>query len=120
MRDMLRTLLEIAGHEVLEAADGLEGLRLAVGMKPQVALVDLGLPGLDGLELASRIRASPDGKSVILVAVTGYGQASDRRKTLEAGFDLHLTKPIDVERLHEVLALSARRDAKPTIIEHDV
>ncbi len=117
VRDMLRTMLELAGHEVREAENGLEALQLALRIKPQVALIDLGLPGLDGLELASRIRATDYGQGVVLVAVTGYGQPSDRKKTLEAGFDLHLTKPIDHDRLYEVLALAARRCGQRPALE---
>jgi CheY-like chemotaxis protein len=80
-REMLRTLLDLAGHETYEAADGPEGLRLATELKPQVALVDLGLPGFDGLELAGRIRAIPGGDAMELVALTGYGQMQDRQRT---------------------------------------
>ncbi len=108
-REMLRTVLQVGGHEVHEAADGFDALQVAGRVKPQLALIDLGLPGLDGLEVASRLRAMGDGDQVVLVAVTGYGQMSDRQRTLQAGFDLHVTKPVDVERLNEVLALAARR-----------
>ena len=86
-REMLRTLLDMAGHETHEAADGLEGLRLATELKPQVALIDLGLPGLDGLELAGRIRAIPGAGTMQLVALTVYGQMQDRQRTRAAGFD---------------------------------
>jgi CheY-like chemotaxis protein len=108
-REMLRTLLDLAGHETHEAADGLQGLRLAMELKPQVALVDLGLPGLDGLELAGRIRATPGGDAIVLVALTGYGQQQDRQRTRAAGFDHHVVKPVDADTLGKVLALAARR-----------
>ncbi len=113
-REMLRTLLDLAGHETHEAADGLEGLRLATELKPQVALIDLGLPGLDGLELASRIRAMPGTATMELVALTGYGQMQDRQRTRAAGFDQHVVKPVDPETLEKVLAAAAQRAAPTT------
>jgi CheY-like chemotaxis protein len=110
-REMLRTLLDLAGHETYEAADGPEGLRLATELKPQVALVDLGLPGFDGLELAGRIRAIPGGDTIELVALTGYGQMQDRQRTRAAGFDQHVVKPVDPDTLEKVLAVAAQRSA---------
>lgn len=110
VRAMLRTVLELGGHDVHEARTGLEGFDLAMRVVPHLALVDLGLPELDGLELAARIRALPDGERLVLVALTGYGQPKDRQKTLEAGFDVHLVKPVEPERLNEVLSLAARRE----------
>jgi signal transduction histidine kinase/ActR/RegA family two-component response regulator len=114
-REMLRALLDLAGHEIYEAAEGLEGLRLAGQVKPHVVLIDLGLPGLDGLEVASRIRSMPEGEGMLLVAVTGYSQTLDRQKTREAGFDLHVVKPVDLETLANVIALAAQRTA-PRIV----
>ncbi len=108
-REMLRYVLERAGHEVHDAADGATGLERALSLRPDVAVVDVGLPGLDGYELARRIRAS--GRSdMCLIAVTGYGQSEARQRGLEAGFDAYLTKPIAPDRLTEVIAMgSARR-----------
>jgi len=111
-REMLRTLLDLAGHETHAAPDGLEGLRLAAELKPQVALVDLGLPGLDGLQLAPRIRALPGGDAIELVALTGYGQTQDRQRTRAAGFDQHVVKPVDTDTLGKVLALAAQRSLR--------
>jgi signal transduction histidine kinase len=93
-REMLKTILQLYGHEVLEATDGAAGLRLAIETHPEVALIDLGLPIMDGLELARQIRRQPlqPGR---LIAVTGYGQPEDRRRSLEAGFDDHIVKPVD-------------------------
>jgi signal transduction histidine kinase len=108
-REMLRTLLELAGHEVHEAGDGLEGLRLAREILPQIALIDLGLPRLDGLEMASRLRAAPEGQHMVLVALTGYGQPRDRQETHDAGFDFHLVKPVGSDMLGDMLALVAAR-----------
>jgi CheY-like chemotaxis protein len=113
-RDMLRTVLRLAGHEVHEAADGVTALRMATELRPHVALIDLGLPGLDGLEVGARLRASADGERPLLVAVTGYGQQADRERTRRAGFDLHLTKPVDPERLTEAVSQAARRSCART------
>jgi two-component system, sensor histidine kinase len=108
-REALRALLELDGYEVHAAADGTEGLDLARTKAPEVALVDIGLPGFDGYEVARRIRTTAWGKSMLLVALTGYGQADDRRRALEAGCDLHVTKPVSPERLDEILASAGAR-----------
>jgi CheY-like chemotaxis protein/anti-sigma regulatory factor (Ser/Thr protein kinase) len=103
-REMLRILLERAGHEVGEASDGASGVAAIVSTRPDVALVDLGLPGLDGFEVARRVRASDAGGSVRLVALTGYGLPADQRRSREAGFDAHLVKPVDPEKLVRLIA----------------
>jgi len=103
-RAMLRHLLEAAGHEVHEASDGREGLAMALSLRPDVALVDLGLPGLDGYEIARQLRAADDRRTILLVAVTGYGSPEDRERSLLAGFDVHLVKPVDPDMLAGVLA----------------
>jgi signal transduction histidine kinase len=103
-RATLRELLETAGHTVHEAVNGPLGLEAALRLRPEVAFVDLGLPGLDGLELARRIRASSEGRGMRLVALTGYGSAQDRVHSRDAGFDVHLVKPVDRETLERVLA----------------
>jgi PAS domain S-box-containing protein len=113
-RDMLRHLLTGTGHEVHEAADGLAGLYQALALRPDAAVIDIGLPGLDGYEVARRIRAGGDA-GVLLVAVTGYGQSGDRQRSTEAGFDAHLTKPVDpvaLEALLVNLPLDPRRTAR--------
>jgi signal transduction histidine kinase/ActR/RegA family two-component response regulator len=97
-REMLRHLLNLAGHEVHEAADGPTGLEAALRLRPDVALVDVGLPGFDGYQLARRVRGSP-GPFIYLVALTGYGQPDDRRHAMEAGFDAHLVKPVNPDAL---------------------
>jgi CheY-like chemotaxis protein len=107
-RRTLRQLLEQDGHRVDEDGDGLSGLARAEATRPDIILVDIGLPGMDGYELARRIRAQR-GAEPILVAVTGYGQADDQRRSREAGFDAHLTKPVTPDHLAEVLARLARR-----------
>jgi len=83
---MLRHLLETAGHEVHEAADGRQGLQMALALRPDVALIDLGLPGLDGYEIARQLRAADHTRRILLVAVTGYGAPEDRERSLLAGF----------------------------------
>jgi signal transduction histidine kinase/ActR/RegA family two-component response regulator len=98
-REMLRMLLALAGHEVHEAADGPAGLVVARTVAPDVALIDVGLPALDGYEVARRLRAAEEGKAMRLIAITGYGQADDRERARQAGFDAHLTKPVSPERL---------------------
>jgi CheY-like chemotaxis protein len=110
-RETLKALLEILGHRVETARDGLSGLEMALAIVPDVALVDVGLPLMDGLELARRARASL-GDRVMLVALTGYGSAEDRARALAAGFHDHVTKPVDVAVLQSVLArASATRSA---------
>jgi len=101
-RDMLRHLLEQTGHEVHEAADGLSGLERAFALRPDAAVIDIGLPELDGYEVARRLRAAGHA-DVLLVAVTGYGQSGDRQRSAEAGFDAHLTKPVDPLALEALL-----------------
>jgi len=101
-REMLKLLLEHEGHEVYAAADGTEAVRAASRLHPDLALIDLGLPILDGYEVARFIRRQ-DHQPQRLVALTGYGQVEDRQRALEAGFDEHLVKPIDPDRLAELL-----------------
>jgi CheY-like chemotaxis protein len=102
-REMLRLMLTLAGHDVHESGDGLTAVALAATLAPDVALVDVGLPGIDGYEVARRLRAGHGGERMLLVATTGYGQAEDRERALDAGFDAHLTKPVSPERLAEVI-----------------
>ena len=103
LREALKQCLELLGHEVVVATDGLEGVERLLAMKPDVALVDVGLPGIDGYELARRVRATPGGHVFRLVAVTGYGGPEAKSMAEQAGFDLHLTKPIDINRLSELV-----------------
>jgi CheY-like chemotaxis protein/two-component sensor histidine kinase len=107
-RESLRVLLEISGHRVKAAADGREGLEMALRERPDVMLVDVGLPELDGYEVARRIRAAGGWAArPLLIAVTGYGQPSDHDAALAAGFDAHMPKPLDIDLLNEVLSKSA-------------
>ncbi len=110
-RESLRLLLETDGHQVEDALDGLSGMEKVLTLKPDIAFVDVGLPGLDGYAVARAVRAAPGGEAVYLVALTGYGRPEDRRRAMEAGFDLHLVKPVDEASLLAALthAAAARR-----------
>jgi signal transduction histidine kinase/CheY-like chemotaxis protein len=101
-RELLTAMLRRAGHRVSDAADGLRGVDAALHGKPEVMFVDLGLPGLDGYGVARRVRRAL-GSRVLLVALTGYGQPEDRARSLDAGFDVHLTKPVDFAQLSRLL-----------------
>ena len=102
-REMLKALLEASGHQVRIASDGPGGVEAARLHRPDLALIDIGLPGFDGYEVARRIRRHL-GPGVRLIAVTGYGQAEDQRLTAAAGFDLHLVKPVSPEQLDQAIA----------------
>jgi len=102
--ETLATVLELSGHEVFSAPNGSLALESAERHLPEVALLDIGMPLLDGYEVARRIRAQAWGKRITLVALTGWGQDSDRRRSQEAGFDSHLVKPLDLEKLTQLLA----------------
>jgi CheY-like chemotaxis protein len=103
-RETLKLLLELCGYQVEEAADGREGVEKGLAWRPEVAVLDIGLPGLDGYEVARRLKAALGGR-VVLIALTGYGSPEDRQRAFEAGFAHHLTKPADVEELLRLLAL---------------
>ena len=98
-REMMAMMLGCYGYPVQHAADGFQGLAKASADKPDIALVDIGLPGIDGYEVARRMRANPDTHHIKLIALTGYGLADDQRRVMDAGFDMHLVKPVDVEQL---------------------
>jgi signal transduction histidine kinase/integral membrane sensor domain MASE1/ActR/RegA family two-component response regulator len=102
--ESLAHLLRRRGHETHIARDGSQGLAITRSLRPDVVLLDIGLPGLDGYEVARRLRAQADREGTLLVAVSGYGQEADRRRASEAGFDLHLVKPVRIEELGRILA----------------
>jgi signal transduction histidine kinase len=104
VRELLKECIEQLGHEVSVARDGLEGVALIESARPELALIDVGLPGIDGYEVARRVRAECIGGAVRLVALTGYGGADVKQAARDAGFDEHVTKPIEIDRLREVLA----------------
>jgi signal transduction histidine kinase/ActR/RegA family two-component response regulator len=99
----MRDFLELSGHEVETATSGTDGVQAARVFHPEVVLCDLGLPGMNGFEVAAELRRDPSTRSAKLIAVTGYGRDEDRRRSKEAGFDLHLTKPVDPAQLKAVL-----------------
>ena len=103
-RRMLAALLAASGYRVLEADNGIDGLALAREARPEVAILDIGLPGLDGYELAARLRADAATRPMRLIGLTGYGQAGDRDRALGAGFDVHLVKPVKFDELARKLA----------------
>jgi signal transduction histidine kinase/CheY-like chemotaxis protein len=113
--EMLALMLKLHGHHVRTAHDGMDALRVAPAFVPHVIFLDLGMPNLNGYETANRIRSQPWGRDMALVALTGWGQPQDRKRTVEAGFDAHLVKPVDqntlLKTLHEVVASRGQAQA---------
>ena len=103
LRIAFQEYLAALGHEVSVAGDGPQGAIQNLKLLPDVSFVDVGLPGFDGYEVARRVRASPGGERLYLVVLTGYGGAEVRAKAIEAGFNLQLTKPVDVSELEELV-----------------
>ncbi len=101
--DSLAMMLQMMGNEVRTAHDGLEGVELAATFRPDLVLLDIGMPRLNGYDACRRIREQPWGKNVLLVALTGWGQEEDKRRSHEAGFDTHLVKPVEPEALEKLL-----------------
>jgi CheY-like chemotaxis protein len=106
----LAKLLQLLGYDVRTSHDGLEAMRAAETFRPNVALLDIGMPKMNGYEVARLIREQGWGKSLILVALTGWGQEEDKQRALKAGFDHHLTKPVELETVLNLLA--PRAEAK--------
>lgn len=113
--ETLRDLLELSGHIVDVAYSGTLGVEAARRFWPDAVLCDLGLPGMDGYEVAQALRLDPSTAEARLIAVTGYGQAEDRQRSLEAGFDLHLTKPVDPPEIERLLAQIPARELPPHV-----
>jgi CheY-like chemotaxis protein len=103
-REGLRELLEVWGHRVEVAEDGAAGIEKAIAISPSIAIIDIGLPGLDGYAVAQRIREAFGERPIVLIALTGYVDSEDHRRALESGFDAHLAKPINAEKLNSILA----------------
>jgi CheY-like chemotaxis protein len=101
-RYTLRALLEMWGYAVAEAADGPAGVQKALDWRPEAAVVDIGLPGFDGYEVARQVKRAL-GEGTLLIALTAYGRPEDRRRAFAAGFAHHLTKPADPQELHRLL-----------------
>ena len=109
--EMLATMLELGGHEARVAHDGPEALAVARELRPEMVFLDLGLPGMDGYEVARQLRADDELKGAVLVALTGWGSADDKRRTKEAGFDRHLTKPVATALVDQLIAELSERAA---------
>lgn len=101
----------MAGHEVKVAYDGPEALDLARRFRPEVVLLDIGLPGVSGYEVAERLRERPETGGARLIALTGWGQEDDRRRSRSAGIDVHLVKPVDPDAIRELLVRVGTPDA---------
>lgn len=102
--DSLAMLLELLGCDVRTAYSGVAGVNLVTEFRPTIVFLDLGMPDVNGYETARRIRAEPEGRQTCLVALTGWGQDADKRRTCEAGFDRHLVKPADIDAIEEILS----------------
>jgi signal transduction histidine kinase len=113
--ESLALLLEVCGHEVRKASDGQETLQTVTAWRPDVALLDIGMPILDGYEVARRIRSEPWGANLFLVAVSGWGQSEDRQRATDAGFDLHFRKPIGLPALEGILEKAQRLNAETVV-----
>jgi two-component system CheB/CheR fusion protein len=101
--ESMSMLLELWGHEVVCAYDGRTALTAAAKYHPDAVFIDIGLPGMDGYEIAERLRESPDSARAVLIAITGYGQDEDRRRSRDAGIDHHLVKPVAPDILQSLL-----------------
>ena len=112
-REMMATMLTACGYQIVLAADGLHGVQMAQTHLPDVALVDIGLPGIDGYEVARRLRKCDQTRHIRLIALTGYGLAEDQRRVMEAGFDMHLVKPVDINHLLDAITQCASLPAEP-------
>jgi len=102
-------VLQLRGHETFLAYDGLEAVAAAERHRPEVVLLDIGLPKLNGYDACQRIREQPWGRDMVVIALTGWGQDEDRRRSSEAGFDAHLVKPVNLSALLELLSARPAR-----------
>jgi CheY-like chemotaxis protein len=105
-REVTCVLLEMHGYQVFKAPNGTDGIRTARIEKPDVAVIDIGLPDVNGYEVARRLRTDPETRGTGLIALTGYGSEEDVRRSMEAGFDVHLKKPVQVDRLANAVQIS--------------
>lgn len=111
--ESLALLLELSGHEVYKACNGKQAVTLAAQQRPDVMLLDIGMPALNGHDVARQIRGEDWGRNITLVAVSGWGQAEDKRRSSDAGFDLHLVKPVDFDSLDKIFAASLIKQRTP-------
>ena len=107
--DMLAMVVEAGGHHVRKAFDGRSAISAALEYQPHLILLDVGMPDMNGMEVAQELRRHPEMSGTRIVALTGWGQAEDRRRTAEAGFDDHLTKPADPSQIQRILEEVAQR-----------
>jgi signal transduction histidine kinase len=114
--ECLALVVRLDGHEVRTVYDGLAALQVAEAFRPEIILLDLGLPKMDGYEVARRLRDQPGGNGLLLVAVTGHGQEEDRLRACQAGFDYHLIKPVDPEMLRRVIASRTGREVEQRVV----
>jgi CheY-like chemotaxis protein/two-component sensor histidine kinase len=115
--DSLAMLMEITGNKTYMAHDGVEAVEAVEKYRPEVVLLDIGLPRLDGYEVCRRVREQPWGKNILVIALTGWGQEDDRRKSDEAGFNGHLVKPVDYDKLLELLGSLSESNVKEKVPE---
>ena len=106
----MAALLRMEGHVTEVVYDGESALQRAQAMAPDAVLVDIGLPGMNGFQVARELRARPQTRAALLIAVTGYGQPTDRQRAMEAGFDHHLVKPVDLDAVHGLLVTRQKRE----------
>jgi DNA-binding response OmpR family regulator len=118
--DTLGDLLRLSGHEVSLAYDGLSALKSAQSSRPQAVVLDLGLPGMNGFDVARSLREDATMNGMLLIAVSGYGQDEDRRRTTEAGFDRHFVKPLDFQALLSALGATPSRNHKERAMAEEV
>lgn len=107
--EMLVTMLRLSGHQTARAGSGPEAIKSAAVFHPHVILLDIGPPGMSGYEVVRELRRQPWTDAIVIVAVTGWGQIADKQRAFEAGFDIHLTKPVDPDALERILGEVARR-----------
>jgi CheY-like chemotaxis protein len=115
--DLLSTVVERLGNEVRVAYDGQEAIGVAERFLPEIVLMDLAMPRLDGYDAARQMRAQPWGREIILVALSGWGQDGHKERAREAGFDLHLVKPADPEQLERLLSNGRHRETNHAAID---
>jgi CheY-like chemotaxis protein len=101
--ESLQLWLQMAGHDVHVAHDGARAVAVAESVRPEIVVLDLGMPGMSGLDVARELRRSAWGRDMVLIALTGWGQAEDRERTSAAGFDHHLTKPVPPDDIEELI-----------------
>jgi two-component system CheB/CheR fusion protein len=109
--ESMRMMFRLAGHEVRTVHEGSEAVEAAAGFGAQVVLLDIGLPDIDGYEVARRLRADPRTREALIIAITGYGREEDLRKSREAGIDEHVVKPVDPDKVLERIARGAVRNS---------